>query len=377
MRNLHVLGIVGFRVFPDLMGGQKYVAQYYRELSKHCSLVLCASKDNEQSEIENIPFYHFLFNHWKSIGNIFYILRVAAIVKKHHIDIILIDHSYFGWMGICLQAITGKPFTIKSANIEYLRFKETNRPLWQLYKYYEKWVHRKAAHSFFITEEDQQTAIQNFQLTTAATSMLPCFIPKKLAGRSKEEIRKSIIDKYKLIPSTLLFYFNGTLDYAPNVRGIHILLNSIIPLLKQKGVVFKILITGNRIQPKIKSMLAAESNIIFEGYIPDTSLYHLGTDAFICMLDTTTGIKTKIVDALAFQQKVICTESAANGFTDIDFGKQLAIVKDGDWDDFSNQMAITSIEEIYHTPESFYQKHDTHRIIADSLLSLRHAAKLH
>ena len=280
-------------------------------------------------------------------------------------------------MGICLQAITGKPFTIKSANIEYLRFKETNRPLWQLYKYYEKWVHRKAAHSFFITEEDQQTAIQNFQLTTAATSMLPCFIPKKLAGRSKEEIRKSIIDKYKLIPSTLLFYFNGTLDYAPNVRGIHILLNSIIPLLKQKGVVFKILITGNRIQPKIKSMLAAESNIIFEGYIPDTSLYHLGTDAFICMLDTTTGIKTKIVDALAFQQKVICTESAANGFTDIDFGKQLAIVKDGDWDDFSNQMAITSIEEIYHTPESFYQKHDTHRIIADSLLSLRHAAKLH
>lgn len=34
MRNLHVLGIVGFRVFPDLMGGQKYVAQYYRELSK-------------------------------------------------------------------------------------------------------------------------------------------------------------------------------------------------------------------------------------------------------------------------------------------------------------------------------------------------------
>ncbi|MFX9042769.1 hypothetical protein ABTN45_20340, partial [Acinetobacter baumannii] len=81
--------------------------------------------------IENINFYRFLFNHWKSIGNIFYVLRVAAIIKRHHIDIILIDHSYFGWMGICLQAITGKPFVIKSANIEYLRFKETNRPFWQ------------------------------------------------------------------------------------------------------------------------------------------------------------------------------------------------------------------------------------------------------
>lgn len=377
MRNLHVLGIVGFRVFPDLMGGQKYVAQYYRELSKHCSLVLCASRDNEQPEIENINFYRFLFNHWKSIGNIFYVLRVAAIIKRHHIDIILIDHSYFGWMGICLQAITGKPFVIKSANIEYLRFKETNRPFWQLYRYYERWVHRKAAHSFFITEEDKQTAIQGFRLVTASTSLIASFIPKKLEGRNKEEIRKSIIDKYKLLPSTLLFYFNGTLDYAPNIRGIHILLNSIIPLLKQKGVVCKILITGNRIQPTMASMLAAESNIIFEGYVPDTSIYHLGTDAFICMLDSTTGIKTKIVDALAFQQKVICTESAAKGFNDIDFGKQLAIVKDGDWDGFSNQMAIVSYEEIYRTPDSFYQKHDTHRIIADSLLSLRHAAKLY
>ncbi|MFX6230851.1 hypothetical protein ABTF44_22910, partial [Acinetobacter baumannii] len=77
-----------------------------------------------------------------------------------------------------------------------------------------------------------------------------------------------------------------------NVRGIHILLHSIIPLLKQKGVVCKILITGNRIQPTMASMLAAESNIIFEGYVPDTSIYHLGTDAFICMLDSTTGIKT-------------------------------------------------------------------------------------
>lgn len=377
MRNLHVLGIVGFRVFPDLMGGQKYVAQYYRELSKHCSLVLCASRDNEQPEIENINFYRFLFNHWKSIGNIFYVLRVAAIIKRHHIDIILIDHSYLGWMGICLQAITGKPFVIKSANIEYLRFKETNRPFWQLYRYYERWVHRKAAHSFFITEEDKRTAIQGFRLVTASTSLITSFIPKKLEGRSKEEIRKSIMDKYKLIPSTLLFYFNGTLDYAPNVRGIHILLHSIIPLLKQKGVVCKILITGNRIQPTMASMLAAESNIIFEGYVPDTSIYHLGTDAFICMLDSTTGIKTKIVDALAFQQKVICTESAAKGFNDIDFGKQLAIVKDGDWDGFSNQMAIVSQDEIYRTPDSFYQKHDTHRIIADSLLSLRHAAKLY
>lgn len=376
MRKLHVLGIVGFRVFPDLMGGQKYVAQYYRELSKECSLVVCASRDNAYPEIDDTPFYRFLFNHWKSIGNIFFIFRVAAIIKKHDIDIILIDHSYFGWMGIFLQVLTGKPFVIKSANIEYLRFKETNRPFWQLYKYYEKWVHRKAVHNFFITAEDRHAAIKAFQLAPASSSLLPCFIPDKVETVSKEEARNKLIHAFKLTPSTLLLYFNGTLDYAPNVRGIYILLNKIIPKLKERNILCKIIITGNRIQPKMASALAAESYIIFEGFVADTSLYHLGTDAFICMLDTTTGIKTKIIDALAFRQKVICTESAANGFKDIDLGKQLILVKDGDWDDFTNQMAITSIEEIYNTPDSFYQKHDTHRIIADSLLSLRHAAKL-
>jgi hypothetical protein len=376
MRKLHVLGIVGFRVFPDLMGGQKYVAQYYRELSKECSLVICASRDNAYTEINDTPFYRFLFNHWKSIGNILYIFRLAAIIKQRNIDIILIDHSYFGWLGVFLQALTGKPFVIKSANLEYQRFKETGRPFWRIYMYYEKWVHRKAIHNFFITGEDRQAAIQIFQLASTASSVLPCFIPKKAEGISKKELRQSIIDKYKLSPSTLLFYFNGTLDYTPNIRGIDILLHQIIPKLKEQHIACKIIITGNRIQPKMASALATESYIIFEGYVPNTSLYHVGTDAFICMLDTTTGIKTKIIDAFTFQQKVICTESAINGCKDIDWGNQLVLVKDGDWDSFANKMAMTSISDIYHTPNSFYQKHDTDRIIADSLLSLRHAARL-
>ena len=40
----NVLGIISFKVFPALMGGQKYIVDYYRELSKQTNVVLAVSK---------------------------------------------------------------------------------------------------------------------------------------------------------------------------------------------------------------------------------------------------------------------------------------------------------------------------------------------
>jgi polysaccharide biosynthesis protein PslH len=371
------LGIVGFRVFPDLMGGQKHVANYYRLLSKHTQLVLCVSGDNEEPAIASITTYRFLFNHWKSLFNIIYIFRLARLIRKHAIDIVLIDHSYFGWLGICLQKLTNKPFVIKSANLEFQRFKETNRPFWFVYKSYEKWVHQQAAHSFFITTEDKDWALKEFGLQEKKTSILPYFLSTPNTVLTKEEARNTLIHGFKLTPSTLLFYFNGTLDYAPNVEALNTLVNTIIPLLYEKKLLFKIFITGNRISNQLKSTLQQQPDIIYEGYVTDTALYHLGTDCFICMLTSSTGVKTKIVEALGYGQKVISTKIAANGFSDINWGHQFQLVDHTNMALFAEKMASIEINNDFSTPTAFYEKHDPSRIIKDSLLSLQHAVQQH
>jgi polysaccharide biosynthesis protein PslH len=372
-----VLGIVGFRVFPDLMGGQKHIANYYRALSKHTQLVLCLSNDNDEPTIVGVPSYRFLFNHWKGLFNIFNVWRLSKIIRSHNIDILLLDHSYFGWLGFLLQKLTNKPFVIKSANIEFQRFKEINRPFWFLYKHYEKWVHRKAAHNFFITAEDRALAIKDFELQERKTTTLPYFLYTTKTVLTKEEARNTLIHRYKLAPSTLLFYFNGTLDYTPNVDALYRLVNTIIPLLHEKKLVFKIFITGNRISNQLKSTLQQKPDIIYEGYVTDTALYHLGTDCFICMLTSSTGVKTKIVEALGYGQKVISTKIAANGFYDINWGHQFQLVDHTNMALFAEKMASIEINNDSSTPTAFYEKHDPSRIIKDSLLSLQHAVQQH
>jgi polysaccharide biosynthesis protein PslH len=372
-----VLGIVGFRVFPDLMGGQKHVANYYRELSKHAQLVLCLSTDNDGPIITDVPAYRFLFNHWKSFFNIIYILRLSKLIRKHKIDIVLIDHSYFGWIGICLHKLTNKSFAIKSANLEFQRFKEINRPFWYVYKKYEKWVHQKAGHSFFITAEDRAWAIKDFKLQERKTSILPYLVPTINTTVTKQEAKKQLLEKYNLAPITKLFYFNGTLDYAPNVDALDRLVNTIIPLLHKRQFLFKIFITGNRITNQLKSTLQQQPEIIYKGYVTDTALYHLGTDCFICMLRSSTGVKTKIVEALAYQQMVISTVVAANGFSDINWSNQLHLVEHTNMDLFAEKMASIQIDHDSCTPAAFYEKHNPNRIIKDSLLSLQHVAQQH
>ncbi|MDP1971375.1 MAG: glycosyltransferase family 4 protein, partial [Sediminibacterium sp.] len=116
----NVLGIVSFKVFPALMGGQKYIVDYYRELAKQTKVVLAVSKDNKEaaSTETSLNLLPFLFNHWYGFLNIFYCFKLIQIIKKEQIDLIIIDHSYYGWLGILLRLFTGKKLIIKSANLE-------------------------------------------------------------------------------------------------------------------------------------------------------------------------------------------------------------------------------------------------------------------
>ena len=83
----NVLGIVSFKVFPALMGGQKYIVEYYRELAKQTKVVLAVSKDNKEA-IENetsLTVLPFLFNHWYGFLNVFYLLKLVQLIKKEQI----------------------------------------------------------------------------------------------------------------------------------------------------------------------------------------------------------------------------------------------------------------------------------------------------
>ncbi|MFZ2783918.1 MAG: glycosyltransferase family 4 protein [Sediminibacterium sp.] len=368
-----VLGIVSYKVFPAQMGGQKYIVDYYTELSRHIKIVLAVSKDNQVDKYANYKTHPILFNHWYGWLNMVHVYRLCQIIRKEKVNVIMVDHSYFGWLGMLLKKITGKKLSIKSANIETLRFRDMHRVGWRTYGKYEGWVHRHADINFFISTEEKQWAISKWNLIPATCATLP-YGTKTIRPVSREErlnSRRFILKETNLSPNTKLFFFNGTLDYLPNTDALYVIVQELLHRMEASHIPFCIFICGSNISEAWAQVLHKTPHIIYKGFVPDINRYYQGTDCLICPVTLGTGVKTKLVEALAQGQPVIACKRSGTGLNATELGKQLILVNDYDWNTFAEAMLNLDIHEPTRTPDSFYAKYNWPAIVEESILSLQ------
>lgn len=369
-----VLGIISFKAFPAQMGGQKYVADYYTELSKYTKVVLAVSRDNEVDRFAPFTIYPFLYNNWMAFLNLLYVFKLCNIIRREKIDIILIDHSYFGWLGFLLRLFTKKKLAIKSANIEALRFKDMRRIGWHLYFKYEGWVHKIANINFFITDEEREFAISKWNLVPAVCKTLH-YGSSTLSPASKEEnnrCRELLISENNLSSNTVLFLFNGTLNYLPNADALYIIMQELLKRLENSIIPFKIFICGNQISEEWEKAIKLKEQIIFKGFVHDINQYYKGVDCFICPITLGTGIKTKLVEAIAHGKKVIACKKSGEGFNEEELGDQLQLIENYNWNAFADAMKnINPFHSNYLPPATFYSKTNWTNIVMESILSLQ------
>lgn len=367
-----ILGLVSFSVFPAEMGGQKGVANFYTYLSKYRKVRLVVYSKNKVAVDHPYTVLPFLDHHTWLFTNLRHINKLAKLIKKEKISYLLIEHSYLAWMGLILKRLTGIPYHIHSHNIETHRFRDMQKPLWQVYGWYEKKIHQLANHSYFITEENKNWACEHWQLASNKTSVVTygtdLLSPPSL--EQKQICREQLLVENQLSPDTKLFLFNGTLDYLPNTDAIRMIIHEIIPLLIKGNQPFRIIICGNKLDKKWETVLLANPFILYKGFVPDISFYFQGCDCFINPLTLGTGIKTKLIDALAENLTCISTRSGSKGVPNSLTGDKLICVADYDWQAFAQAMLNLDPYISINTPESFYQNFHWNTIIQQALLSL-------
>jgi len=372
MRPLSVLGMVSYRVFPAQMGGQKCVVEFYRHLAKYTQVVLAVSKDNPANGEWGGQTFPILYHHNQGPANLLALLRLRKIVKTRQIDLFCIEHSYLGWMGILLRWFSGKPFVIRSHNIEAHRFRDMQKPWWLIYQWYEKQVHRQANHNFFITQEDKDWAVKQWGIAEARCTVITygTDISGPIGTDEKLQARIQILKENRLHPSTRLFLFNGTLDYMPNTDALRIIVSELLPRLQQFSVPFCIFICGSRISRQWKDVLENTAGILYKGFVEDISFYLNGTDCFINPVTLGSGIKIKLADALAHDLPCISTRSGARGIDTAMTGYTLRLINDYDWQEFAKAMIVRADNTPPPMPESFYQFFNWDLIVQKALLSL-------
>lgn len=366
-----VLGIVSYPVFPAKMGGQKCVEGFYRQLATQTKVVLAVATNNVTHTIAGADVHNFLFDHWKGPLNIFRILRLIRLIRNNKVDVIILEHSYFGWLGMLLRLLTSRPFIIRSHNIEAYRFRDMQRPFWKWYYLYEKYVHRKADHNFFITQEDLIYAQERWKLKKERCTLISYGMTgHQTMEYSKTILRRRIIDYFNIPQNTVLFLFNGSLDYWPNIDALQIIIHELLPRLRNTRILFRVFICGSGLSESWEKVLKAYPEIIVCGYVDDISVFMIGTDCSINPVTLGGGIKTKIVEALSCHQTVITTTTGARGLAPAITGDKMKVIPDYHWELFANAMSNINIYHQSATPELFFEQHSWKFIVERALVSL-------
>ncbi len=370
---VNVLSLVSYKFLPPDMGGQKGIAFFNRYLSKETNLLCVTVQENDKTESEGYPIKKLLGNSKLRYINPFYFFSLRHLIKDKSITHLIIEHPYYGWLGILLKWFSNVKLIVHSHNIEALRFKTINKWWWGILWHYEKFAHRNADLNFFIHDNDRNYAIDNFKLVPdKCVTITYGFEHSSTPGaEEKNTFRKLICNKHGIPETEKVLLFNGTLSYKPNLDALDNILEKINPvLLANNNFSYKIIICGNKLPVEYKGLIDyKEKNIIYAGFVDDINMYFKGADIFINPVVDGGGIKTKLVEALGYDLSVISSQSGAIGIPAELAGEKMKIIPDNNLEAFARQIALINTEA--STPKKFFDHFYWGNIAAKAAEALR------
>lgn len=352
----NVLSLVSYKIFPAKLGGQKGIACFNKYFSQFHKLTCVTIKDNDPALAE-YDVLNILSNSKLRYFNLFYFFILRKIIKHNNITHLIIEHPYYGWLGILLKWACKIKIIVHSHNIEAHRFKSVGKWWWWILWNYEKFVHRNADHSFCITEEDRQYMIRNFKIDAAKCTVITYGIEWNSPPTQEEKQTAKIFlcSKYSLSENLNLYLFNGMLDYKPNLDALQAILNYINPILLSSDLTYKIIICGKNLPAELNELKDyTDKNIIYAGFVEDISVYFKGVDVFINPISSGGGIKTKLVEALGYDLNAVSTINGATGVDENICNGKLLLTANSNWQMFAYNM-IESIAIKNHTPPTYFE----------------------
>jgi hypothetical protein len=353
-----LLTIASYSFIPPTDGGKRCIYYFQTYLSEYYDIEIISTPDNNVSRKETFNVNRLLAKSRLRYINVFLFFKLYKKIRREKIKLLLLEQAYFGWLCILLKVFTGVQLIIHNHNIEALRFRSLNKWWWTILWLYEKYTCKFADINFFITKEDAAYAVKRYRISSSKLLVAPygVTITKSPALDEKKLCKKILCERYQLKQDTFLLLFAAAYNYSPNLKALEIILNKINPELLSKNFEYRIIICGSGLPSKLNNLNGyKEQKIIYGGYVDDIDLHYKGVDLFLNPVTEGGGIKTKIVEALAFGTSVASMKSGASGVDPEICQGKLIVTPDNDTEAFLVAVRNEIIEKrSIETPESFY-----------------------
>jgi len=365
MKQPRIISVISFPFLPATTGGEICTAGLLQALSQHTvvsAFTVEPYKQGFEHQTGNTQlFYVMPFKTWR-YANILLFFKLKAMAKQQQADWILFEQPWLGWLATLCKWFLPYKIAIRSHNIEYLRFKSMGKWFWQLLYMYEKWTYKQADLMLFLTQADLDKAVNEFDINPNKTLLAPYGVPfDTIPQRASATQIVELKEKLGIAAHEKMILFFSTLSYAPNYTAITDFVEHIYPLLKEKKFPFKLIVCGKNLPVNIQQQIEHINEIKYCGFVADIALYIDAADVMMNPILTGGGIKTKAIDTLARNQKVVSTESGAIGIDAKVCGNNLWIVADDDWKKFAEAL-INACDSTAQLPAEFYDTYSWQKI---------------
>lgn len=351
-KDISILSIAPYTILPANTGGRLGIAKFHHYLGQQVPNHLVSTVGNADNPFSFTLHKLFPDKAFRYLPN-YGLQKISDLAKKHGCTHIICEHPYMAITAISLSKKLGIPWYMHTHNIESYRFRTLGKKWWPLLARYEQYGMHKARGIFFVTKEDADYAVKKYGIAAEKCHVIPYGCDHAGIPPVQVNAKQMLAAQYNLDPSVPWLYFLGILDYQPNADAVAYILDELKPRIDKSGTKCEVLIAGKGLNENLISKVNASAHVHYLGFVPDLSDFLHACDIMLNPVITGGGIKTKAVEALAYNKIVVSSHSGAAGIEPTVCGNNLFISPDYDWDAFAGHI-ISAIQTEARIPESFY-----------------------
>ena len=247
--------------------------------------------------------------HIERFKSIDYQRKLIQLLRETKFDIIQAEGIYLALYLQTIRKYSNAKTILRSHNVEHLIWqriaRHTKNPFKKIYLH----IQAKRLKTFELNALNQFDGIASISpIDTKIFQSNGCRIPIAdiLPGLHIADYPLSINERP--IENCCIF---GALDWIPNQEGLSWFINQVWPMVHKQDSNLKLLIAGRNSADWIKKLDG--NGIEFLGELPDAASFYASHNLFLIPLLSGSGIKIKIIEALAYGKTIVATPVAVEG----------------------------------------------------------------